>query len=139
MQSSKFVGSVTIESGEQVEIRRLDDGTLVGLDAVFLSSEEGDAFNPYDGSCFSIPDNEFDTVPSRFNLSGELVHLARDASTGADVQLIIQHDFHGLTVDLPNGKVITIDMCNGLASVYVSNGRDECGCVHSTQYAGEEK
>lgn len=48
----------------------------------------------------------------------ELTHNATDASFGTNVELIIQPDLHGLTIELPNGHIITMDMSKGDLDIY---------------------
>lgn len=62
-QGSIYVGTVTVVDPItglpcDVEIRRLDDGTLVGLDAAFLENADNDPISPYDGRSFRIPEDE---------------------------------------------------------------------------------
>lgn len=62
-QGSIFVAHVMVVDpitrlGCAVEIRRLDDGTLVGLDAAFLEQSSDDPISPYDGQPFRIPEDE---------------------------------------------------------------------------------
>jgi hypothetical protein len=63
IQGSIFVAQVTVVDPItglpcDVEIRRLDDGTLVGLDAAFLERSDVDPISPYDGHSFRIPEDE---------------------------------------------------------------------------------
>jgi hypothetical protein len=63
-QPSKFVQIVTaIDPGSKrpvdVEIRKLDSGPMIGIDASYLEQEVGPVFSPYDeGVEINIPDDE---------------------------------------------------------------------------------
>lgn len=63
MASSKHVCIVTVIDPDtnlpcDVEIRKLEGGALVGLDASWLEQCEGDANNPYDWGKVEVPDDE---------------------------------------------------------------------------------
>lgn len=61
---SKYVASVLVTDPDtklnvEVEIRKLETGLMVGLDAVFLEKTDDDAYSPYDSKTkIIIPDNE---------------------------------------------------------------------------------
>lgn len=48
----------------------------------------------------------------------ELTHNALDAHTQENVELIIQPDQHGLTVELPNGHIVVLDVSKGELDIY---------------------
>jgi hypothetical protein len=54
---SVYVDTIKLESGEEVEIRRLPGGALVGLDGSFLAQMEDEdvVVSPYDGTPFGVP------------------------------------------------------------------------------------
>jgi hypothetical protein len=62
--ATKFVALVTVIDPDtgypvEVEIRKMANGPMVGLDGAFLASSDEDAVNPYDGeSVLIIPDDE---------------------------------------------------------------------------------
>lgn len=55
----------------------------------------------------------------------ELTHNATDASSGSNVEFIIQPDFHGLTIELPNGTIITLDVNAGEVNLYVNDSKED--------------
>jgi len=65
MQNSKFIKVVTVTDPDtklpvEIEIRKLDSGAMVGIDASYLQQlgDDEQPFCPYDGQLFNIPDNE---------------------------------------------------------------------------------
>ena len=59
MQNSKFIKMVTVIDPDtklpcEVEIRKLDNGALVGLDGAFLAQSEDTPYDPYDGRKFKV-------------------------------------------------------------------------------------
>jgi hypothetical protein len=64
MLSSKYVSTVNVIDPDtgglvEVEIRKLENGPMIGLDGSFLEQTDDDAFSPYDADTkISIPDNE---------------------------------------------------------------------------------
>lgn len=63
---SIFVASITVIDPHsklpvEIEIRKLDNGLMVGLDECWLSSlcDNEQPVSPYDGKLFVVPDNEF--------------------------------------------------------------------------------
>ena len=68
---SRYVSTVIVKDPDthmecELEIRKLEDGTLVGLDAAYLSDsgEEEHPVSPYCGTVFKVPANEReDEVP----------------------------------------------------------------------------
>jgi len=63
----------------------------------------------------------------------ELIHNATDASFGKKVELIIQPDLHGLTIELPNGTIITLDVNAGDVNIYANTSREqaESNLIHT--------
>lgn len=62
---SKYVATVHVIDPDTklpcpVEIRKLEDGTLVGLDGAFLESDHGVFNSPYDSAVVEVPDDEQD-------------------------------------------------------------------------------
>lgn len=57
---STHVKTIMLETGEGVEIRRLEGGALVGFDGAYLSQLETDDYpnNPYDDGKVIVPDDE---------------------------------------------------------------------------------
>jgi hypothetical protein len=70
---TKHVQCVTVidpDSGGEVEIeiRKLESGSMVGIDASWLDADEGPTYSPYDkGVELAIPDDELPqaTVPKK--------------------------------------------------------------------------
>ena len=59
MQGSRFVQKLVVIAPDtklecEVEIHKLDDGTLVGLDGAFLANSEDTPYSPYDGRKFKV-------------------------------------------------------------------------------------
>ena len=57
----------------------------------------------------------------------ELTHVVTDAvsdTTPRTRDLIIQPDLHGLTVEFPNGEVLTVDLSKGVFNIYLFEDRD---------------
>lgn len=64
MKESTFVCHITLSTGETIEIRRLENGGLVGLDGSFLEQigENEHLYSPFDGKPFNVPLNEVNTA-----------------------------------------------------------------------------
>jgi hypothetical protein len=62
MVNSTYVCDIKLATGETVEIRRLMDGTLVGLDGAYLEAMADDEQpnNPYGEGKFNVPDSEME-------------------------------------------------------------------------------
>lgn len=71
----------------------------------------------------------------------ELTHNATDASYGHNVPLVIQPDLHGLTIELPDGTIITLDVNAGEANLYVNGpeGEADGNLIHSTRLRKTEE
>lgn len=48
----------------------------------------------------------------------EITHDVTDAQTQEVKPFLIQCDHHGMTVELPNGHIITLDLSGDVVSVY---------------------
>lgn len=61
---TKFVTIVTVTDPDtnlpvEVEIRKLETGSMVGIDGSWLANDEGDTYSPYDRNVkLDIPDDE---------------------------------------------------------------------------------
>jgi hypothetical protein len=59
--------------------------------------------------------------------TNEIKHVATDSETNAVVPFMIVCDHHGMTVEFPNGGLITIDLSGGVVSVYHNKDSDDTG------------
>lgn len=72
--TSKHVQTVLVTDPDtggicEVEIRKVEGGPLVGLDAAFLDQTDNNAFSPYDkGVALMIPDDEIKIDPSAVHI-----------------------------------------------------------------------
>ena len=53
-------------------------------------------------------------------------HTIADARSGYDeIELLIEMDRHGMTVELPDGAIITLDLSGGVLSAYLQQPDEE--------------
>ena len=58
----------------------------------------------------------------------ELTHIATDASSMDTIELLIQPDYHGLSIELPNGQLVILDYNAGNLNIYqAAPGEDPSG------------
>jgi len=57
----------------------------------------------------------------------EIQHIVTDAETKEAVPFVIQCDHHGMTVEFPNGELVTLDLSGGVVSVYHNKDGDDTG------------
>ena len=57
----------------------------------------------------------------------EIQHIVTDAQTNEVVPFVIQCDYHGMTVELPNGQIVTLDLSGGVVNVYHNKDSDDVG------------
>ena len=56
----------------------------------------------------------------------EITHIVTDADgTSSNQELKIQPDAHGMTVELPNGEIIIIDLSSKRFNIYFTDKPDE--------------
>lgn len=54
----------------------------------------------------------------------EAQHVVTDSKTNRIVPVIICTDYHGLTVELPGGNIVVLDLSDGVFSVYCCHDND---------------
>ena len=76
------------------------------------------------------------TMPMKINAphDTEIQHVVTDAKTNEVVPFLINTDYHGMTVEFPNGQFITLDLSDGVVSVYHNVDGDDTGTkVHEVK------
>jgi len=93
---STHVKTIMLETGEEVEIRRLEGGVLVGFDGAYLSQlVDGEhPNNPYDDGKIVVPDDEYEPTPKP---TGQIV-LTDDVGGGGPY-------LHGI-LDMKPGEAV---------------------------------
>lgn len=57
----------------------------------------------------------------------EIQHVVTDAQTNEVVPFLVQCDYHGMTIEFPNGEFVTLDLSGGVVSVYHNKNSDDSG------------
>jgi hypothetical protein len=57
----------------------------------------------------------------------EIQHIVTDAATNEVVPFIVGCDHHGMTIELPGGHIVTLDLSGGVVSIYHTENSDETG------------
>jgi len=69
----------------------------------------------------------------------EVQHMVTDATTNEVVPFVIQCDNHGMTVELSDGQIVTLDLSGGTVNIYHNKNSDDTGenvhqiCLGSAQ------